>query len=138
MARPSRIPAAVLALMAGGQRHAWSIGELRDALAGAPGGADFSSLFRAAARLVAEGRLRKLRIENAPARYELAGAHHDHLRCSACAALVPVPCLASPAGLAALERATGFAIASHDIVLDGLCPACQAHPAARPGVAIAP
>lgn len=128
MARPSRTQAALLAVMNRPDRHAWTLDELGAGLAAEGVTADFSTLFRAVERLVAEGRLRKVRLEDAPARYEHTGAHHDHLHCTECNALVPVPCLARQIDVAALERATGFSIATHDIVLDGICPSCRAQP----------
>lgn len=131
MARPSRTLAAILAVMDRPDRHAWTLDELGAGLAAEGVGADFSTLFRAVERLVADGRLRKVRLDDAPARYEQSGAHHDHLRCTECNALVPVPCLARQIDFAALERATGFAIDSHDIVLDGICLACRTRPDQR-------
>ncbi|HEX7389285.1 MAG TPA: transcriptional repressor, partial [Acidiphilium sp.] len=123
-----RTQAALLAVMDRPGHHTWTLDELGGELAAAGAAADFSTLFRAVERLVAEGRLRKLKLDESAARYERNGAHHDHLRCTLCNALVPVPCLAHQIDFAALERATGFTIAHHDIVLDGICPACRAHP----------
>ena len=125
MARPSLIPAAVLALMREGGRHAWTLEQLCADLAERAQQANFSSVFRAVERLVAEGQLRKVQLPVGAARYEPSGAHHDHLHCTACDALTPVPCLAAALDLAELERSTGYAMREHDIVLDGLGPRCR-------------
>lgn len=125
MARPSRISAAILALLAEQARHAWTLEDMQADLAIRAMRADFSSVFRAVERLVAEGRLHRIPIEGAPARFELPGAHHDHLRCVICDALVPIPCLAARMDLGALQEQTGFTLEAHDIVLDGTCTNCR-------------
>jgi len=107
-------------------RHGWTLEELSSGLAKAGVKADFSTVFRAVERLVAGRQLRKLRFDDSPARYEPHGAHHDHVRCTRCAALVAVPCLARQIDVAAIERNTGYTIDTHDIVLDGTCPSCRA------------
>jgi Fur family transcriptional regulator, ferric uptake regulator len=126
MARKARISAAMSALMREGERHAWTLEELQAGLAGRGHTSDFSSVFRAAEKLAAEGSARKLLLEDGRARFELVGAHHDHLYCTRCHELVPVPCLVERQGFAALEAATGAAIHDHQIILNGLCRDCVA------------
>jgi len=125
MARKARISAAMLSLMQGGERHAWTLEELHAGLAGRGQTTDFSSVFRAAERLAADGLARKLLIEDGRVRFELGGAHHDHLYCTRCHGLVPVPCVIERDDFAALERATGAAIHDHQIVLNGVCRDCR-------------
>jgi Fur family transcriptional regulator, ferric uptake regulator len=125
MARPARIPAAILALMARGARHAWTLEELHAGLAGAGTATDFSSVFRAAERLAAEGAVHKLLLEDGRACFEAASAHHDHLHCTRCGTLVAVPCVMPRRTLAALEARAGVAVAEHRVVLTGLCPSCR-------------
>jgi len=115
----------MLSLMQGGERHAWTLEELHAGLAGRGQTTDFSSVFRAAERLAADGLARKLLIEDGRVRFELGGAHHDHLYCTRCHGLVPVPCVIEGDGFAALERATGAAIHDHQIVLNGVCRDCR-------------
>ena len=126
MSRKARISAAMVSLMDGGERHAWTLEELHAGLARRGQATDFSSVFRAAEKLTADGVLRKLLIEDGRARFELAAAHHDHLYCTRCHALVPVPCLIGRDDFAALERATGAAVLDHHLVLSGICRACRA------------
>ena len=126
MPRPAVVPTALLALMREQHHHAWSLEGLHVALAGRGVTADFSSVFRAAEKLAAAGDIRKLVLEDGRARFELYDAHHDHVHCTSCGELVPVPCLFGPGNVAALERETGIAFLSHHIVLSGICRDCRA------------
>jgi Fe2+ or Zn2+ uptake regulation protein len=126
MARKARISAAVLALMEAKEHHAWTLEDLQSALAERGASADFSSIFRAAEKLVAEGTLCKVMLDDGRARFELVSAHHDHLHCTVCDQLVPVPCVIERAASAALEAETGMAISQHQIIFSGLCPNCRA------------
>lgn len=125
MARKARVSAALLALMKAREHHAWTLEDLRAGLAKANMHADFSSIFRAAEKLVGEGEIRKLVVEDGRARFELIDAHHDHLLCAQCGKLVPIPCLVGAAEFAALERDAGIVIHDHQLVLSGLCSECR-------------
>jgi Fur family ferric uptake transcriptional regulator len=135
MARKSHVSAAILELMGAGARHAWTLEELHAALALRGRASDFSSVFRAAEKLAAAGRARRLLLEDGRTRFELTGAHHDHLYCTRCHAIEPVPCVIAQGHLqghfAALERRTGAAILEHHLILSGLCRNCRA--SAGPG-----
>src|SRR5437870_5076511 len=103
MARKARIATALLALMKASKHHAWTLEGLQSDLAGRGVNADFSSIFRAAEKLVSEGAICKVLLDDGRARFELAAAHHDHLHCTACDELVPVPCVIKRTAFAALE-----------------------------------
>ena len=120
----------MVGLMGGGERHAWTLEELHEGLARHGRVTDFSSVFRAAEKLAAGGVARKLLVEDGRTRFELVGAHHDHLYCMRCHALVPVPCVIAHADFAALERAIVGTILDHHLVLNGLCRDCRTAPAA--------
>jgi Fur family ferric uptake transcriptional regulator len=120
----------MVSLMSGGERHAWTLEELHAGLTERGQSTDFSSVFRAAEKLAAAGVVRKLLLDDGRARFELAAEHHDHLYCTRCHALVPVPCLIGHDDFAALERATGVAVTDHHLVLSGVCRACLAIEAA--------
>lgn len=126
MSRKGRVSDAIISLMGSGERHAWTLEELHAALARRGCATDFSSVFRAAEKLAADGVVHKLLLGDGRARLELAEAHHDHLYCTRCHALVPVPCLIARVDYAALEQATGAAILDHQLILSGLCRACHA------------
>jgi Fur family transcriptional regulator, ferric uptake regulator len=133
MPRKARISAAMVGLMGGGERHAWTLEELHEGLARHGRVTDFSSVFRAAEKLAAGGVARKLLVEDGRTRFELVGAHHDHLYCTRCHALVPVPCVIAHADFAELERATGGTILDHHLVLSGLCRNCRTEVAVGDG-----
>jgi Fe2+ or Zn2+ uptake regulation protein len=125
MARKARVSAAMVALMTQGERHAWTLEELHLALGRQGHTTDFSSVFRATEKLAADGVARKVVLDDGRIRVELVGAHHDHLYCTRCHELVPVPCLIEHERFAAVERATGAAILDHHVVLRGLCRDCR-------------
>jgi Fe2+ or Zn2+ uptake regulation protein len=128
MSRRARISAAIVSLMGGGERHAWTLDELHAGHARHGRVSDFSSVFRAAEKLVADGIARKLLLDDGRTRFELAGAHRDHLYCTRCHALAPVPCPIERSDFAALEWATGAAILDHHLILSGVCQDCRQSP----------
>jgi Fur family ferric uptake transcriptional regulator len=115
-------------LMREGQRHAWTLEELHARLAQRGFITDFSSVFRAAEKLTADGVARKFLLEDGRTRFELVGGHHDHLFCTRCHEVVPVPCVFDRDDFAALERETGASIQGHQVTLSGLCRNCRALP----------
>ena len=126
MARKARVSAAVLSLMHEGERHAWTLEELHVGIARRGAATDFSSVFRAAEKLAAEGLVRKLLLEDGRVRFELLSDHHDHLYCTRCHDIVPIPCVIGHDDFATLERKTGAAILDHHLILSGICRACRA------------
>ncbi|MGD9618145.1 MAG: Fur family transcriptional regulator [Alphaproteobacteria bacterium] len=125
MSRKPRVSAAMVGLMSGGERHAWTLEELHSALVERGHPTDFSSVFRAAEKLAVDGIVRKLLLDDGRARFELSSAHHDHLYCTQCRRLVPVPCPVGSDEFAALERETGIAVLDHHLILNGLCRECR-------------
>jgi Fur family ferric uptake transcriptional regulator len=115
-----------MSLMQERQHHAWTLEDLHAGLLERSVAADFSSVFRAAEKLAGEGALRKLTLDDGRARFELIEAHHDHLHCTRCGELVPVPCPLGARDFAALEREAGIAVIGHHLVLSGLCRDCRA------------
>jgi Fur family ferric uptake transcriptional regulator len=132
MARRSSISAVMVALM-GNQRHAWTLEELHEALSDLGRSINFSSVFRAAEKLVGEGVARKFLLADGRTRFELSSAHHDHLLCDRCGELVPVPCIIDHTGFSAIEHETGASILDHQLVLTGICGACNGHRQAGAG-----
>jgi len=128
MARKPVISVAILGVMRRRDHHAWTLEDLHGALAERCIAADFSSVFRAAEKLAGGGVIRKLVLDDGRARFELIDAHHDHLHCTRCGELVPVPCPIGPDEFAAIERESGIAILGHHLVLSGLCRDCRMSP----------
>ena len=125
MARKPLVSNAMLALMRESEQHAWTLEHLQAALAEGNRAANFSSIFRAAEKLAAAGHIRKVIVDGGGVRFELTEAHHDHLHCTGCGELVPVPCLVGRADLARLERETGIAVRGHHLILSGFCRDCR-------------
>lgn len=111
--------------------HAWTLEELRSGLSLAGVTADFSTVFRAVAKLEAEGAVGRLELDDGRTHFELRGDHHDHLRCLVCGDVAAVPCGLLDSSLVAIARATGFKVSDHHLVLTGTCARCErkSHPA---------
>lgn len=125
MARPSPIRDAVATLIAGSDRHDWSIEDLLDRLARQGLDADFSTVFRALARLEADGGVRRVELGDGKARYEAAGDHHEHVRCERCGAVGAVPGCVVGDALPRVQQLTGFRVTGHQILFSGVCPRCS-------------
>src|SRR5207248_112014 len=89
MARKARVSAAMVALMAQGERHAWTLEELHIALGRQGHATDFSSVFRAAEKLAADGVTRKILLDDGRTRFEPVAVHHDHRYCTRVHELTP-------------------------------------------------
>ncbi len=125
MARPSHVRDSVRELLEGDERHDWSIEDLHTGLLRAGVAADYSSVFRAVGWLEQRGVIAQVSLGDARVRYELAGRHHDHVRCEGCGAVSSLPeCLLERAG-SRVEQRTGFVVTSHRLVFSGLCPSCR-------------
>jgi Fe2+ or Zn2+ uptake regulation protein len=112
-------------LLAGGDRHAWSIDELHQAARGSLGSADYSSVFRAVALLERDGTLERIDLGDGRARYELRDRHHEHIRCDSCGRIDEVAGCVLDDVDGEVRRQTGFKVTSHKVVFAGLCPDCS-------------
>lgn len=126
VARPPRTRAAIGELLDRDHRHDWSIDELQVCLATRGLEVDFSTVFRAVEAMVGAGQLRRVELGTTEARFEPAGAHHEHVRCAGCGTVAPVESCAVKDALPEVERTTGFALTGHDLVFHGVCPDCRA------------
>jgi len=125
MARPSHVRDSVRQLFETGNRHDWSIEDLHVELRKHAVAADFSSVFRAVTWLQELGVIAQVTLGDGRLRYEMAGHHHDHVRCDGCGAVSPIPkCVLEGAG-SRVEKGTGFVVSGHRLVFSGLCPACR-------------
>lgn len=125
MPRPSPVRDAVAALLVESGRHDWSIEDLTEALGAQGLEANFSTVFRALAKLEAEGGVVKVELGDGKARYEAAREHHEHVRCTECGAVDAVPgCIVDDA-LPRVQELTGFRVTGHQILFSGVCPRCS-------------
>jgi len=126
MPRKARVSAAILTVLGDAERHAWTLDELHEGLVRRGLESDFSSVFRAAEKLITGGMIHKIVLADGRARLELVAGHHDHLYCMRCNTLVPIPCVIAHGEILSLERQTGAAITDHHLVLNGICGDCRA------------
>ena len=125
MARKAWIPTALLALMKESGHHAWTLEAFQAGLAESGASADFSSVFRAAEKLVSEGVLVKVLLDDGRARFELAASHHDHLHCTTCNRIVEFRNEDLLRLRDSVSLAHGFRATGHRFVISGVCPACS-------------
>jgi len=124
MPRPSPVRDAIADAVAESARHDWSIEDLVATLDGRGVRADFSSVFRALARLEGEGVVRRVELGDGKQRFEAAGDHHEHVRCERCGVVGEVPGCAVRAVVPGVQEATGFVVTGHQLLFSGVCPAC--------------
>jgi Fe2+ or Zn2+ uptake regulation protein len=124
MARPSHVRDAVAELVAGSDRHGWTLDEAHGALSAEGVDADPSSVFRALVHLAEGGELERVELGDGRARFERTGSHHEHIVCSGCGEVAEVPgCLIDQA-VPEVERRTGFSVTGHSLTFSGRCAAC--------------
>ncbi len=125
MARPSHVRDSVRRLLERSDRHDWSIEDLHTGILGTGLSADYSSVFRAVTWLQRRGVIGQVALGDGRVRYELAGRHHDHVRCDECGAVSSLPECLLERSEARVENGTGFVVTGHRLVFSGLCPACR-------------
>jgi Fe2+ or Zn2+ uptake regulation protein len=125
MARPSHVRDSVRDLLNNSDRHDWSIEDLHAGILETGLSADYSSVFRAVTWLERRGVIGQVALGDSRVRYELAGGHHDHVRCDECGAVTSLPDCLLESAEARVEKGTGFAVTGHHLLFSGLCPACR-------------
>ncbi len=116
---------AVLALIEAEPKRHWSAEEVAEALRAEGVRIGVATVYRALAALEAEGHLVSVQWHG-KRRYESAQkAHHDHLVCERCGRVEEFcdPAIEEKQEKAA--RARGFRLTGHQLVLFGICAACQ-------------
>ena len=126
MPRPSPVSDEVRRLFESRTRHAWSLGELSDAVRESVDSANYSTVFRAAAALEAAGAVRRFDLGDGILRYELRedDDHHEHVRCETCGRVAEVRNCVVPDAADRIAADTGFAVNGHQVVFVGRCPEC--------------
>jgi Fur family ferric uptake transcriptional regulator len=86
-------------------------------------GIGIATVYRAVNKAVSEGKLARVELPNAAARFELAELpHHHHFECGFCKKVYDIHgCLPGINDLAP----QGFLVQSHDILLRGTCKDCE-------------
>ncbi len=89
---------------------------------------DFSTVFRTVQHLDNSGVIRRVHLRRRTAHYEtgLGGAHHDHVTCTVCKRVQPLPGGCPMIDYQkVLEEKTGFTMINHSLEFFGICPICQ-------------
>lgn len=86
-------------------------------------GLGVATVYRNINRMVEEGILRSVELLDNVSRYELSGlTHHHHFHCDVCDKVFDFhSCLENIETLAP----NGFVVKTHEIILNGICSACQ-------------
>jgi Fur family ferric uptake transcriptional regulator len=88
-----------------------------------------ASVYRALEQLTRDGFVQRIDLGAGTSRFEpkhADGEHHHHLVCDDCGKLEPFHDEDLERAIEAVERGTGFAVATHDVVLRGACADCRA------------
>lgn len=122
--RPSPVSDEVSRLLASGERHAWSLGELLDGVRRTVQGANYSSVFRATTALEQAGVVDRLDLGDGTSRYELRNRHHEHVLCESCGRIAEVRGCVVDDAAARIQEDTGFTVRGHHLVFVGRCAEC--------------
>jgi Fur family ferric uptake transcriptional regulator len=124
MARPSHVRDAVVELVAGSDRHGWTLDEAHAALDSKGVGADPSSVYRALVHLAESGQLERIELGDGRARFERPGSHHEHIVCSGCGEVAEIPGCLIDRAVPEVEASTGFSVIGHSLTFSGRCADC--------------
>ena len=86
-----------------------------------------ASVYRVLDLLTSEGLLQRIDLGSGISRYEPArsGGHHHHLVCDSCGKVEAFEDHALESAIHRLEKASGYEVAGHDVVLHGACGDCR-------------
>jgi Fur family ferric uptake transcriptional regulator len=106
-----------------------TVPEIADAVRARGRAVGIASVYRVVDLLTDKELVQKIDLGDGRSRYERAEAaeehHHHHLVCSKCGRVEPFADEGLELALLRVERATGFAVASHDVLLRGACDDCR-------------
>jgi Fur family ferric uptake transcriptional regulator len=105
-----------------------TVPEIVDALGAQGRTVGIASVYRVVDLLTEKQLVQKIDLGDGRARYEraeLADEHHHHLVCNECGRVEPFADETLEAALRRVEEDTGFAVASHDVLLRGACDDCR-------------
>ncbi len=122
--RPSHVRDAVADLVAGSDRHGWTLDEAHAALDSNGVEADPSSVFRALVYLSESGKLERVELGDGRARFERRGSHHEHIVCSDCGEVAEIPGCLIDRAVPEVEARTGFSVTGHSLTFAGRCAEC--------------
>ena len=113
----------------GRQECCVSAQELFDGLRAVGRTVGIATVYRTLEQLAADGFVQRVDVGSGGARYEPVqpgGEHHHHLVCDDCGKVEAFHDDLLEQAIEAVERGTGYAVATHDVVLRGACTDCRA------------
>jgi Fe2+ or Zn2+ uptake regulation protein len=126
MPRPSPVRDALRRVFSSREHQALSLDELLERVRAMIGAGDYSTVFRAAAVLEAEGAIQRVDLGDGLTRYESRRDHHEHVRCDSCGKVAEVPGCVLEDAAREIEASTGYRLERHSLVFMGVCPQCAA------------
>jgi Fe2+ or Zn2+ uptake regulation protein len=99
--------------------------ELADAVSRRGGHVGIASVYRVLDELADASFVQRVDLGDGVTRYERSTPHHHHhVVCTDCGRVQPFEDEKLEAAIRRVERETGFAVASHDVLLRGFCSDC--------------
>jgi Fur family transcriptional regulator, ferric uptake regulator len=100
--------------------------ELAGAVAQRGGRVGIATVYRVLDELAATEHVQRVELGDGITRFERVHRHHHHhVVCNECGRVVPFEDAALERALKRVEKDTGFAVASHDVLLRGACDDCR-------------
>ena len=99
--------------------------EIYEAIASEHPSVSRGTVYRTLNQLAEEGEIRKILVPGGADRYDHRCHDHYHARCLGCGRLFDIEMDYIADLEKAVKDAHGFAISGHDILFNGLCPACR-------------
>ena len=84
-----------------------------------------ATVYRNLGVLASRGDVLRVEVPNGADRYDFFNEPHYHAKCRVCGGIVDVDMPYEPDIASRIADAHGFAIEGHEIILDGVCAACQ-------------
>ncbi|MBC5580756.1 transcriptional repressor [Anaerofilum sp. BX8] len=84
-----------------------------------------ATVYRNLNSLAEDGLVRRVAMPDAADRFDFTVGPHYHIKCAGCGRVIDAPAAYMPRLDAETEKETGFRISRHDLVFEGLCPACR-------------
>lgn len=82
------------------------------------------TVYRNLSQLADEGAIRRIPVPNASDRFDFTTDAHYHIVCRGCGRFEDAPLPYNEAADEQVSRTTGWQCEGHDIIFQGLCPAC--------------
>lgn len=83
------------------------------------------TVYRNLHQMAEDGEVRRLSFPDSPDRFDIHTEPHQHIRCIRCGCYYNIEESSLGDIDRSVERDTGFAVTTHHMLFDGICPACR-------------